>query len=193
MIRRSLGTCVLLLLACGPEGSDDGTGTSDADTTTGSSSTPTTSGGSANECGPVPTPAACTPTEPGDPRVAVCAMRDEAGCPGSIDDAGGECRWVTTTTYAHDATTCEAPKTGGACVALSYFGDGCESVTACGGNTDDTVFYRTDAACQTEVFRGGFCGYTLLGWNFCAWDTSASERCTLPHPTQGPALCNCAC
>ena len=123
-------------------------------------------------------------------------MRDEAGCAGPIDESGAECRWVATAAYAHDATTCEAPMIGGACIAVQNIGDGCESLTACGNATEGSVYFRTDAACRTEVFLAGtgdFCGYNVLGWNTCAWDDPATGSCALPQPTQGPATCNCAC
>ncbi|HEY0133487.1 MAG TPA: hypothetical protein VGB85_05390 [Nannocystis sp.] len=198
LIRRSLGACVLLLLACGPkdEGSDDGSSDS-SDTTAGStmggSTSPTTSGDTTGECGPVPTPTACTPDESSDSRIAVCAERDEAGCPGPIDQAGAECVWIATASFAHDTTTCEAPKPGGACVAVEYYGDGCAGA-ACGSeDIPGDIFYRTNAACQTEVTLDAFCGYSVIGWNACAWENRATDSCALPHPTKGPEPCNCAC
>lgn len=199
MVRRTLGVCATFVLACGPGEPDDtapdaGTSTSGAGmSTSGSAPTTSTSGARADDCGPAPAPPACTPDDASDSRVALCDMRDEAGCAGPIDESGAECRWVATAAYAHDAVTCEAPTTGGACIAVLNFGDGCDTVTACGDDTEGPVFFRTVAACQTQVFLGGFCGYTVLGWNTCAWDDPATETCALPHPTLGPATCNCAC
>jgi hypothetical protein len=120
-------------------------------------------------------------------------MRDEASCPGPIDEAGGECVWIAIASFPHDALTCEAPMTREACVAVAYYGDGCGG-TACGSDAlPGDVFHRTGVDCRTEVTLDAFCGYTVLGWNACAWETAASESCALPHPTQGPEICNCAC
>ncbi len=213
--RQTLAFLALLLATCGPE-PDDTTGdtasstgtttqstptTGDSDSSTGTTtpttqSTPTTgdTATSAPDCGPAPPLPTCVPDQPADPRTEQCAMRSEADC--DIGPNGNDalvCRWFATTTYPHDATTCESAKPGGACVAVNYFGDGCESRTTCGDETDGAVHFRTNAACEIEVFSEALCGETVLDWNTCAWATAASDSCPQPHPSAGPELCNCAC
>ena len=205
--------CLALLLvtsiACGPDTDDsasDASGTAstgDASATsepTGTStvgasatSEPTGTSAGADECGPAPTPAACAPDESSDPRVAVCAMRDEAGCPGPLDEAGFECRWIATASFAHDALTCEAAKTRGACLAVQNYGDGCSGGVCGSDGIAGDFYYRTDADCQTAVTLDRLCGYSVIGWHTCAWENRRTETCALPHPTIGPELCNCAC
>ncbi|MBZ5709940.1 hypothetical protein K7C98_11810 [Nannocystis pusilla] len=146
-------------------------------------------------CGPAPEPTPCTPDEVTDPRAEICAKRTAEDCDGPIGlaDNNDTCQWVSTTSYPKDASECGAAKEGGACVALSAFGDGCEVATACAGAVEGTVYFRTTATCETEMFLGNFCGSTLVGWNSCAWTEPAADMCALPYPDAGPALCNCHC
>lgn len=169
------------------------TDATDATDATASASSDATSDGDA--CGPPPATPRCTPDVADDPRAVICAARTQAACEGPIEPGSGDaCRWVDTQRFAAGATTCEAPTASGACVALAYFGDGCSGrERTCGDDTEGRVYARTTAACETEVFRGAYCGYNVLDWHICAFDTAATGACPQPWPTSGPASCVCAC
>lgn len=136
------------------------------------------------------------PDEMTDPRAAHCAKRTAEDCEGPIGiaDNNDTCRWVSTTSFAKDASACDDElKKGGACIAFAYVGDGCDAATACAGAVEGAVYYRTTATCETEMFFGDFCGSAVVGWNSCAWPEPAAGMCALPYPDAGPALCNCHC
>ena len=201
------GMIVSAPVACGPgdgaSDTDDSTSTTGTTTsltetspTTSAASDSTDSTGSGSDCAPAPEPTAGAPQDHGAMLIALCAARDEANCNGVIEAMGSDqCQWVTTKTYSEDQddATCEDPTIGGACIALQYYGDGCEVSTICGDGTEGEVFFRTDSLCRTEVIEASFCGYSVLGWGRCVWDAPATESSPQPLPTTGPALCNCAC
>ncbi|WP_434426514.1 hypothetical protein [Nannocystis pusilla] len=135
------------------------------------------------------------PDEMTDPRAKVCAGRTAEDCDGPIGiaDDNDTCQWVSTTSYGKDTSECSDSKKGGACIALSYVGDGCEVTAACAGAKEGTVYFRTTATCETEMFFGDFCGSAVVDWNSCGWTEPATDMCALPYPDAGPALCNCNC
>lgn len=201
-----VGVIVSAPVACGPgdgeSNTDDSTSatetatsvTETSPTTTTAASDSTDSTGPGSDCAPAPEPTAGEPQDYNAMLTALCAARDEANCNGVIEPKGSDlCQWVTTKSYSPDASTCEEAKSGGACIALRYYGDGCLVSTICGDGTEGDVFYRTDSGCQTEVFAASFCGYSVLGWSRCIWDMPASESSPQPLPTSGPRLCNCEC
>lgn len=136
------------------------------------------------------------PDDVTDPRAEICAKRSADNCNGliGIPDNYDTCEWVSTKSYAKGATECGEPKTGGACIAVSHFADGCEEgANACAAAVDGTVYFRTTASCATEMFLGSDCGSVVVGWKSCVWNEPASDMCVIPYPDGGPALCNCNC
>lgn len=163
-----------------------------------SSSGEGSTGDSINGCGPAPapSPSTCGSDNKMDPRTEICTKRNMEDCDGPIGidvDSNDACRWVSTASYARDSTDCGALKTGGSCVALRYITDGCILDTACAGEKQGTVYYRTSDVCELEIFLGFFCGFSVLDWDQCHWTKQASDMCLLPYPDEGPAVCNCAC
>lgn len=185
--RRATPWLALALAACrpAPTGATETAATADSDAATDTAATSETG------CGPLPMQV-CDPDIELDPRTLICAGRAEADCDGPIDgDSPDVCRWRATAIYPDE--TCAAPEQAGACVAMTYFGDGCEVPQSCAGQLEEAIYYRVTASCETEVFFGAPCGYAIVDWRACQWSVASTEACALPFPAEGPAACNCAC
>lgn len=197
-MRTPIVAVISLGCACGPATPGDSRGESstggsmgEPTTTTTTTTTPTT--GAPDACGPPPASPACDGGV-SDPHAPLCGARDQADCAGPLTgDDSIVCRWVTTAIFAADATSCAAPTPAGTCIATMEFGDGCEVPTTCPDARDGRTYYRVTADCSLEVFTTFFCGASVLGWQTCAWTATASPECATPWPSQGPAVCNCAC
>jgi hypothetical protein len=138
------------------------------------------------DCADAPTP---------DAQTELCGAREEADCDGPIPTGGDDiCAWLTVERYAGEMNMCvETGSPEGRCVALEHYGDGCQVTPGCGASEHPEIHYRTTTDCDVELLVGVPCGYAPIDWRMCEWQATAGERCDLPYPSRGPALCNCAC
>ncbi len=211
-LRRWAGPGIFHLCAClptPPAGSSSDTAGSDTtgattSETAGSDATTSDTAGSdttGQPCSPW-APLECPPAPDTEPHEATleCASRGMGDCAGPVKPGGQEeCRWVSTVEVGVDGDSCADATDSGACIALSYYGDGCAVVQTCGGAIEGTTYYRVLQDCTVETFTAAFCGYSPIDWFSCAWSLPAPEEhkeglgACAPPPSVGPAACQCAC
>ena len=211
-LRRRVGPGLLYLCAClptPPAGSSSETAGSDTTGTTTSETAgtdATTSDAAATDTTGLPcapwTPLECPPAPDPEPHDATveCASRGMGDCAGPVEPgAQEECRWVNTVEVGVDLESCADATDSGACIALSYYGDGCGVVQTCGGAIEGTTYYRVLQDCTVETFTAALCGYSPIDWFSCAWsmptpqELQGGSAACAPPPSEGPAACQCAC
>ena len=196
---------IFTLCACEPDGEGQtsgtqtsatqtsGTQTSGTQTSATQTSGTQTSGGGEDRCAELdPWECVGRDSEPHSATIE-CSSRSASECDGPVEEGEPDvCVWVETRRVEANARTCSEGVNSGACVAASYYGDGCPLTETCGASRDGETYYRVDDDCAIEVFTRVFCGYTVLDWQTCSWAVPAGNECAL-LPKDSPAACTCAC
>jgi hypothetical protein len=117
-----------------------------------------------------------------EPTIECETRATQAACVGLGDSNWQKCSWVDVWTYT--GTTCEVAATEGACVTLSYQGNGCQVAYACGASEGPNAYFRTGEA-GVQVFQLEACEHQPdPEWQQCSWEGT--------DVTPDPA-CACAC